>query len=489
MIAMIAATEMETRPLLRQLGAREIASEPFKTYSFAAENGHIDGVIVISGMGKQSAAQACEHLITTYRPTEVVNFGICGALSDELESGTLARISQVIDADEAAGDEKVRPYHCNSGPWNDLPSCRLASVTEPVFQGDRRLGLARRADVVDMEGAAIARICRKHRIDLHMIKGISDLADENGKEDIKKNIEQISKQVAEVVSSGLAGLGPRKLGVSMVLRFTKIEHTVLSLPLLLAGAWLGSGGGLPSVKLFALIALAGVGARTLGMSMNRIFDRKLDALNPRTASRELPSGRISLGAAFATAAAGLGLYLLACAALGPICLILSPIPAAALICYSLLKRFTSLCHFGIGFCLALAPMGAFIAASGSAAMSMEVWLLAMFTFCWMSGFDIIYAIQDIDTDRRTGVRSIPAAIGSTGGQVVAAIVHLAGIVAVVWLWMLVGGATAPTIALVVAIIAFILGYWQRLPIAVRFFPIAPIAGIAGSLVVMLGELG
>ena len=123
----------------------------------------------------------------------------------------------------------------------------------------------------------------------------------------------------------------------------KIEHTVFSLPLLFSGAWLGAGRAWPGWSVLLLIALAGVGARCLGMAANRILDRDLDAKNQRTANRELPSGRISLLGAWAIAAAGLGVYLIACWAISPLCLMLSPVPAVPLIAYSLLKRFTNLC--------------------------------------------------------------------------------------------------------------------------------------------------
>jgi 4-hydroxybenzoate polyprenyltransferase len=274
--------------------------------------------------------------------------------------------------------------------------------------------------------------------------------------------------------------------LASVMNFTKIEHTVFSLPLLFSGAWLGAGRRWPGWSGLVLIALAGVGARCLGMAMNRILDRDLDAKNKRTANRELPSGRISLGGAWAIAGAGLGAYLLACWALGPLCLMLSAVPAVPLIAYSLLKRFTNLCHFGIGLCLALAPLGAFVAASNSLAMNLEVVLLALFAFCWISGADIVYALMDIDSDRKTGVHSIPASLGAGGAQVVAAGVHVAAIGCLAGLWMALGAGAGPCAAVVVSAIAFCAGYVQRIPVGVRFFPIFAIAGLAGSLVPLLG---
>jgi 4-hydroxybenzoate polyprenyltransferase len=165
---------------------------------------------------------------------------------------------------------------------------------------------------------------------------------------------------------------------------------------------------------------------------------------------------------------------------------LSPVPAVPLIAYSLLKRFTNLCHFGIGLCLALAPLGAFIAASGSLALNTEVILLALFAFCWISGADIVYALMDIDSDRKTGVHSIPASLGTGGAQVVAAVVHLAAIACLVSLWLALGGGAGPGAAVAVSALALGAGYLQRIPVGVRFFPIFAIAGVSGSLVPLMG---
>jgi 4-hydroxybenzoate polyprenyltransferase len=317
---------------------------------------------------------------------------------------------------------------------------------------------------------------------------VSDFADAGGREELQRNLERVSATVADQVMAGLAALAapPDRL-LARLARFVKVEHTIFSLPLLFAGAWLGAGGHWPGLERLALIAVAGLGARTLGMAMNRILDRQLDRLNLRTAGRELPSGRLSLAQAWGVAASGLAVYLLACAALGPVCLRLAPIPAAVLISYSLLKRFTALCHYGIGVCLALGPLGAFVAVAGHTAASAAVLMLALFTFCWISGFDIIYALQDLESDRRTGVRSLPAVLGSRGAQAVAALTHLAAVVAAVRLWWLTGAAAAGALALGVAVVAFGSAYSRLLPLPVRFFPVSAIAGIAGALIPLLGS--
>jgi 4-hydroxybenzoate polyprenyltransferase len=282
----------------------------------------------------------------------------------------------------------------------------------------------------------------------------------------------------------LPRLGPGP--VASVLRFIKIEHNLFSLPLLLAGAWLGAGSRMPSWTVLGWIVVAGVGARALGMAMNRIFDRHLDARNKRTADRELPTGRMSLVAGLVVAVAGLAVYLLACWALGPLCLKLSPIPAAVLIGYSLLKRFTSLCHFGIGLCLALAPLCAFVATSGKLDFTREILLLALFTFCWISGFDIIYALQDLPYDKESGVWSLPVRLGAKGAAAVAAGVHLVAAGAIIWLWLLVGGGFVPGLALAVALAALAVGHCPLVPLPLRFFPTSAVACLAGALIPLLG---
>jgi len=174
--------------------------------------------------------------------------------------------------------------------------------------------------------------------------------------------------------------------------------------------------------------------------------------------------------------------------LGPLVLLLSPLPAVLLIGYSLLKRFTCLCHFGIGLCLAASVPAAFVAVSGRLALTAEVMLLAAFAFFWMSGFDIIYAMQDASSDRQTGVKSIPAAIGVTGADRVSAMIHLAAVTALVALWWRMGAGLTAAAAGIVALAAFIVAHLPGVPLVKRFFPISAVAGVAGALVPMLGGL-
>lgn len=271
-----------------------------------------------------------------------------------------------------------------------------------------------------------------------------------------------------------------------ILQFVKVEHTIFSIPLLFTGAWLGAGQTMPPLGVLGLVVLAGVGARMLGMSMNRIFDRKIDARNPRTKGRELPSGKMSVLTASTIALVGLSLYLIACWLLGPLILKLSPIPAIVLIGYSLLKRFTPLCHFGIGLTLGLAPIGAYVATRGDVTPSYSIGLLFVFAFCWISGFDIIYALQDIDSDRKNGIYSIPAALGALPAQWIAGVVHAVAIGALVGLLFVTGSGPAGYAALSIAFVAFVAAYLPFFPLPYRFFPISAIAGVSGAIVPIVG---
>ena len=270
-----------------------------------------------------------------------------------------------------------------------------------------------------------------------------------------------------------------------ILNFTRIEHTAFSLPLIFTGAWLGAGNRFPSIMVMLLIVAAAVGARIFGMAMNRVFDRRIDQLNPRTAGRELPAGKMTLTMALTIAFTGLVVYLLACWTLGGWCLMLSPIPLVPLLGYSLLKRFTPFCHFGIGLCLALAPLGAYVAAAGHPQFSGAVILFAGFVFCWLSGADIIYALMDIDSDRQNNIHSLPAWLGADGALRVAAGIHLMAWGILVAVVQTVGGGPVAWMTLATAAVFFVLMYVPAIPIPKRFFPISTLAGIAGALAPMV----
>ncbi|NOT33477.1 MAG: 4-hydroxybenzoate octaprenyltransferase [Candidatus Eisenbacteria bacterium] len=192
--------------------------------------------------------------------------------------------------------------------------------------------------------------------------------------------------------------------------FVRFEHTLFSLPLVLAGIFSVAGPALAAAR-WGWIALAAVGARTAAMAINRIVDRRLDALNPRTRSRELPAGTMKALEAWGLLAASGVAYLIACRALGPWYLRVSWVPLAVFTIYPYLKRFTPLCHFGVGAALALAPLAGFAAAHPDLEMSRTALWLAGFALAWVSGFDIIYATLDEDFDRLHRVRSMVTWLG------------------------------------------------------------------------------
>ena len=273
--------------------------------------------------------------------------------------------------------------------------------------------------------------------------------------------------------------------IKPILRFTKIEHTAFSLPLLFTGAWLGAGQAWPPVGIVVLIVLAATGARVYGMALNRIIDHRIDAQNPRTAQRELPSGVMNLKTAGAITLTGLVAYLSACAILGPWCLVLSPLPLIPLTGYSFLKRFTVLCHFGIGLCLAMAPLGAYVATAGHPCFSPAVVVFSLFVFFWLSGADIIYAILDIQHDRKNGIFSIPACLGADRAQAVSAGLHFAALMCLVLMLMLIQAGSAAVFALIVTAFFMISMYLPFVPVEKRFFPLATLAGVAGAITPLL----
>jgi len=221
--------------------------------------------------------------------------------------------------------------------------------------------------------------------------------------------------------------------------FVKLSHTVFALPFALASMLLAAreNRGWPGWRVFGLVLLAMVSARTVAMAFNRIADRRFDALNPRTSGRHLPKGEISLTGAIALCALSAGVFVLAARGLNPLCFYLSPI-ALFLICfYSLTKRFTDFTHVWLGIALALAPLGAWLAVEGrieflprvEGALALQhgmlvPGLLASAVVLWLIGFDIIYATQDYDFDRRQGLHSLVVRWGPQNALGVAFICHI-----------------------------------------------------------------
>lgn len=484
MIALVVATQQEASPFLGMLPLTKDRDAPYAIYTSPPDS-DAALLLLVCGLGKSAAAESTAHLLDHYPVRKVINAGLCGALDDAIHPGSLVRVSGVRDGDQ---DKDAPSVKCASGHFSGLQAVTLATVDRPVFDDERRSRLAQSAQVVDMEGVAIAEACARKGVECSLLKGVSDRADTHGKHALRRNLSRVSRALADCVVDELK-ITRQKHGILSVLcEFVRIEHTLFSIPLILAGAWLGTGMRLPSLADVVLIVLAGTGARTLGMAMNRILDRDLDALNERTLGRALPAGRIGLTWAYAVALGGLVLYLAACAGLGRLCLLLSPLPVIALLAYSLFKRFTYLCHFGIGLCMAFGPAGAYVAVSGQLPLEPKALMLIAFTFAWISGSDIIYALQDMDSDRAHGVYSLPANFGATVSQAIAAAVHLCSALTLTALWYMLGMPFVSGMALLVALLALLTVHWQKLPLSLRFFPVSAIAGITGALVILLGGL-
>jgi len=208
-------------------------------------------------------------------------------------------------------------------------------------------------------------------------------------------------------------------------RMIKFSHTIFALPFALMGAWLAAGG-VPRVEVVGWIVVAMVGARSAAMGMNRLADRHLDALNPRTRDRELPRGQISPAATKAVIVGAICLFEVAAWRLNPLCLALSPVALTVLLGYSYTKRFTSLAHLVLGLALGLAPLGAWIATTGT--FDDRILPLCLGVLLWVTGFDTIYALQDVDFDRQTGLHSIPVRLGVTPALWIARACHLGAFV-------------------------------------------------------------
>ncbi len=204
------------------------------------------------------------------------------------------------------------------------------------------------------------------------------------------------------------------------LEMIRFSHTVFALPFALMGAVLAAGG-IPSGEKLCWILVAMVGARSGAMGFNRIADRRLDTLNPRTADRALPRGRITLAAAAVFVGISFGLLLAAAWKLNPLCFALAPLAILWVCGYSYTKRFTSLSHVVLGASLGLAPVGAWIAVRGEVALAPIV--LGGAVLFWVAGFDVLYALADIEFDRRVGLRSVPARLGMERSLAVAAAFH------------------------------------------------------------------
>ena len=220
------------------------------------------------------------------------------------------------------------------------------------------------------------------------------------------------------------------------LEMIKFEHTLFALPFAFLGAVMAANG-LPTWQQMLWITLAMVGARSAAMTFNRIADREIDAKNPRTANRELPSGKLSVSFAWTFLILSIALFLLASYLLNWLTFALSPIALLSVLGYSYAKRFTTLAHLMLGWALAISPTAAWIAVRGTIDSETPI-LLSLFVLMWTSGFDIMYACQDRDFDKRSGLYSIPARYGIARSLWMARIFHFQAFAVLLLLYLMSG---------------------------------------------------
>jgi len=219
-----------------------------------------------------------------------------------------------------------------------------------------------------------------------------------------------------------------------VLEMIKFEHSVFALPFALTGALLAArftSNGWPTWRQFLWIVVAMVAARSAAMTINRIADVRFDKENPRTAGRALPSGALSVGFAWSFTLAAIAAFLLAAWRLNPLALKLAPVALFVLFFYSFTKRFTNWSHLFLGFALGISPAAAWIAITGS--LDRRMLILSAAVTLWVGGFDVLYACQDVDFDRRAGLFSIPKRFGIANALLIARLMHVGVVVLLAWL--------------------------------------------------------
>jgi 4-hydroxybenzoate polyprenyltransferase len=244
--------------------------------------------------------------------------------------------------------------------------------------------------------------------------------------------------------------------ISIFLEMIKFTHTIFALPFAFTGALLAAGG-LPSVRQTIWIILAMIGARTAAMAMNRLIDAEIDARNPRTAVRAIPAGLIGKGLTFVFIVVSIALLLFSAYMLNPLCLKLAPIALFFLLLYSYCKRFTSLAHVVLGICLAGAPIGAWVALRGT--IDAPALVLGGVVLFWVAGFDILYALQDLEFDRTAGLHSIPVLLGVNGSLRAARIFHVLMIGLLFTLFTLMHLGTFFLVGILVSVAMLLYEHW------------------------------
>jgi 4-hydroxybenzoate polyprenyltransferase len=245
-------------------------------------------------------------------------------------------------------------------------------------------------------------------------------------------------------------------GSRAFLRLVTIEHSVFALPFAYLGALTAMTvlNGRTNWTDLVLITVAMVGARTFAMAANRIIDRHIDARNPRTARRELVTGALGAQTAWIGAAVAAVVFVAAAAALNPLCLALAPLALVPLVLYPYGKRFTDWPHAILGLAQLIGPVGAWLAVTGTLRDSGPAWVLGVAVGLWIGGFDLIYACQDAEVDRRIGVRSVPARFGVPFALRLSSAVHVVTFALFVWFGALVGLGWLWWIGLALTAVAF-----------------------------------
>ena len=229
--------------------------------------------------------------------------------------------------------------------------------------------------------------------------------------------------------------------LTTTLAMIKFEHTLFALPFAFLGAVLAADG-IPTLGQCLFITLAMFGARSAAMTFNRIVDRSADAANPRTAGRELPSGKLSVGFAWAFFGASVAIFLFAALALTVLngswmTFALSPVALLSICGYSYAKRFTSLAHVLLGWALAISPSAGWIAVRGTLNSEVPI-LLSLVVLMWTAGFDVLYSCQDYEFDRSSGLRSIPARFGVGRSLWIARLFHFQAFVVLLLFYLVTG---------------------------------------------------
>ena len=246
--------------------------------------------------------------------------------------------------------------------------------------------------------------------------------------------------------------------LSTYLSFVRVSHTVFALPFALTGALLAWRTGGFSIANLGWIAVSMVAARSAAMGFNRLVDALHDALNPRTAGRELPRGLITRREAGIFVAISAAVFVFAAFRLNMLCGVLSPLALAVVFWYSLAKRYTSYTQIFLGLAMAVAPVGGWLAAGGGSGW--QPWLLGLAIGLWVGGFDVLYACQDVEFDRAHGLRSMPVRFGVRRAITMSRVMHVATVVCMAALWQV---ASLPVSYLAgVAGVAVLLAYEQSL---------------------------